>query len=61
MGVWRKWIFPILRITIFAVIAVALVKVAFFPNAAAEADPAMATGSITEPVTQVALGSIVTS
>lgn len=61
MGVWRKWIFPILRITIFAVIAIALVKVAFFPDAAAEADPAMATGSITEPVTQVALGSIVTT
>ncbi len=61
MGVWRKWIFPILRITIFAVIAIALVKVAFFPDAAAEADPASATGSITEPVTQVALGSIVTT
>ncbi|AWB86025.1 efflux RND transporter periplasmic adaptor subunit [Mycetocola zhujimingii] len=61
MGVWRKWIFPILRITIFAVIAIALVKVAFFPDASAEADPAMATGSITEPVTTVALGSIVTT
>lgn len=33
MGMWRKWIFPSLRILIFAVIAVALVKIAFFPSA----------------------------
>ncbi|MCP2031932.1 multidrug efflux pump subunit AcrA (membrane-fusion protein) [Okibacterium sp. HSC-33S16] len=61
MGVWRKWIFPILRIAIFAIIAVALVKVAFFPDASAEADPAVPTGSITEPVTEVTLGSIATT
>lgn len=61
MGVWRKWIFPIIRIALFGVIAVALVKVAFFPALSAEADPAVPTGSITEPVTQVTLASLATS
>ncbi|GGF03002.1 efflux RND transporter periplasmic adaptor subunit [Mycetocola zhadangensis] len=61
MGVWRKWIFPILRIAVFAAIAIALVKVAFFPDVSAEADPAVPTGSITEPVTEVALGAITTT
>jgi macrolide-specific efflux system membrane fusion protein len=61
MGVWRKWIFPILRITIFAIIAIALVKVAFFPDVSAEADPASPTGSITDPVTEVTMGSIATT
>lgn len=32
MVVWRRWIFPILMVLVFAVIAAALVKVAFFPD-----------------------------
>ena len=50
MNVLRKWVFPILRLLIFAAIAVALVKVAFFadPDSSA-ADPAFPTGEITEP------------
>lgn len=61
MGVWRKWIFPILRLIIFAAIAVALVKVAFFPAGEVEESPAFPTGELTEPVTTVAKGSIVNS
>ncbi|MET0932074.1 MAG: HlyD family efflux transporter periplasmic adaptor subunit [Mycetocola sp.] len=61
MGVWRKWIFPILRLVIFSAIAIALVKVAFFPDLSSSADPSQPTGTVTDPVTQVALGSIVTT
>jgi macrolide-specific efflux system membrane fusion protein len=61
MGVWRKWIFPILRLVIFTAIAVALVKVAFFPDAASTANPSEPTGVISDPVTQVELGSIATT
>ena len=58
MGVVRKWIFPILRIVLILVIAVALGKLAFFPDKAEEADPAVPTGEIVEPRTTVGLGSI---
>ncbi|WP_291051582.1 hypothetical protein [Herbiconiux sp.] len=59
MGVVRKWVFPILRIVIIAVIAVALAKLAFFPDQAVEADPAVPTGEIVEPRTAATLGTIV--
>lgn len=58
MGVWRKWIFPIIRIIIFAAIAVALVKVAFFGEVAQEGNPDVPTATITEPQVPVALGTI---
>ncbi|WP_191413777.1 efflux RND transporter periplasmic adaptor subunit [Salinibacterium sp. ZJ450] len=60
MSVARKWVFPIIRLVIFAAIAAALVKIAFF------ADPATAdgqgllspTGSIVEPQIPVSTGTI---
>lgn len=58
MGVWRKWIFPILRITVFAVIAVALVKLAFFADAGGSDGPAVPTGTVTDPVYVVVSGTV---
>jgi macrolide-specific efflux system membrane fusion protein len=58
MGVTRKWIFPILRLVIFAAIAVALVKVAFFADTAPAVDPAVPSAQITEPQVQVTAGTI---
>ena len=59
MGVWRKWVFPILRILVFAVIAVALVKLAFFPDVSDDAAPSEPTGTISESVITVERGSVV--
>lgn len=58
MGVWRKWIFPILRMVLVAAIAVALVKLAFFPDAPQSESSLQPTGTIEEPQVQVARGSI---
>ncbi len=58
MGVWRKWIFPILRIVVFAAIAAALVKLAFFADPAGDAGPAVPTGTITDPVYVVTTGTV---
>ncbi|KRC58330.1 hypothetical protein ASE14_17095 [Agromyces sp. Root81] len=59
MGVWRKWIFPTVRIVLVAVIAIALAKLAFFPDRAeADAEAIMPTGSVSEPQVAVARGSI---
>jgi macrolide-specific efflux system membrane fusion protein len=59
VNVLRKWVFPILRLLIFAAIAVALVKVAFFADTAeTSADPAVPTGEITEPQYTVAIGTV---
>lgn len=60
MGIIKTWVFPILRILIFLVIAVALVKIAFF------ADPApggpgggeVPTGAIVEPEVPATIGTI---
>jgi macrolide-specific efflux system membrane fusion protein len=60
MGVWRKWIFPILRLLILTAIAIALVKVAFFPDGST-AKPSEPTGAISDPLTVVELGSIATT
>ncbi|RUR01080.1 efflux RND transporter periplasmic adaptor subunit [Labedella endophytica] len=59
MGVWRRWIFPILRIMVFAAIAVALVKLAFFPDVVDESTAAMPTGTVSESIVTVERGSIV--
>lgn len=59
MGVWRTWIFPVLRIVVFAAIAIALVKVAFFAEPDPSEGPAVPTGAITEPVVTATFGTIV--
>jgi len=55
----KTWIFPILRILIFLVIAVALVKLAFFaaPDAAT-GSVAVPTGEAVEPQVTVAVGTV---
>ncbi|SIO15755.1 Multidrug efflux pump subunit AcrA (membrane-fusion protein) [Agromyces cerinus subsp. cerinus] len=59
VGVWRKWIFPTIRIVLVAVIAIALAKLAFFPDRAeAESEALTPTGSVAEPQVAVARGSI---
>lgn len=58
MGVARRWVFPILRIVLIAIIAIALAKLAFFPDRAVEADPAVPTGAVMEPAIPVAVGTI---
>ena len=57
MVVWRRWIFPILMVVIFGLIAASLVKVAFFPDEQAVAE--VPTAVITDPVVAVERGSIV--
>ncbi|WP_164990583.1 efflux RND transporter periplasmic adaptor subunit [Agromyces albus] len=58
MTVWRRWVFPILKTLLVAVVAVALVKLAFFPDRAEAENSARPTGNIIEPQVQVARGSI---
>lgn len=58
MGIVRKWIFPILRIVIFLAIAVALVKVAFFPENTEASNPDVPSAEIVEPQIPVTLGTI---
>lgn len=58
MGVWRKWIFPSLRLIVFAAIAVALVKLAFFGGQADAPDVDVPTASMMSPQVPVALGTI---
>lgn len=58
MGVVRKWVFPIVRILVLTAIAVALVKVAFFPDTDGATNPDVPSAQIVEPQTEVALGTI---
>lgn len=58
MGAVRRWVFPIVWMVIIGAAAVALVKIAFFPDTAAEADPTVPTGEITEPTVVVGRGTI---
>ncbi|MBG6214972.1 MAG: efflux RND transporter periplasmic adaptor subunit [Cryobacterium sp.] len=58
MNIARKWVFPILRLICIAAIAVALVKIAFYPDNAVDSNPAEPTGVIVEPQIPVALGTI---
>jgi len=57
MGVWRRWIFPILGVVIGTAIAVALVRLAFFPDAVTSAEQPQA--QIENPVVSVERGSVV--
>jgi len=59
VGVVRTWVFPILKLLVFAAIAVALVKVAFFPDAPVEEGPTRPTGSLVEPEIQATIGTVV--
>jgi len=58
VGVVRKWVFPIIRILIFAAIAVALVKVAFFPDTTGANNPDVPSAQIVEPQVAVSIGTI---
>jgi len=58
MGVARRWVFPVLRIVLVAVIAVALTKLAFFPDRTVEEDAALPTGAVIEPTIPVSVGTI---
>ncbi len=59
MGIARRWVFPIIRIVVFVVIAAALVKLAFFADPAAEASGgASPTGEIVEPQVPATIGTI---
>ncbi|SKC64752.1 HlyD family secretion protein [Okibacterium fritillariae] len=58
MGGWRRIILPIVRVVLVAAIAVALVKIAFFPDASAESTPAEASASIEEPVVTAQVSSL---
>lgn len=57
MTIARKWVFPILRILVFAVIAVALVKLAFFADPV-EQSGEVPTGEIVDPQIPVTIGTI---
>lgn len=57
MVVWRRWIFPILLVVVFALIAAALTKIAFFPDASqAAVQPA---ARISDTVVAVERGEVV--
>ena len=58
MGIARKWVFPIIWMVVFAVIAGALVKIAFFPDAAEAEGSEFPTGQIIEPQVPAMLGTI---
>lgn len=59
MGVAKKWVFPIIRLLLLAVLAAALVKLAFFADDGKVIDPSVPTGEITQPEVQVVRGTIV--
>ncbi len=58
MSVARKWVFPILRIVVFAAIAVALVKLAFFGSSTAGAGGELPTGGVVDPQVPAMIGTI---
>jgi multidrug efflux pump subunit AcrA (membrane-fusion protein) len=57
VSIARKWVFPIIRIVVFAVIAAALVKLAFFADPV-EQGAEKPTGEIVEPQIQATIGTI---
>ncbi|ACZ31526.1 hypothetical protein Xcel_2511 [Xylanimonas cellulosilytica DSM 15894] len=58
MGVTRTYVFPALRIVIWAVIAAALVKIAFTGAELQAADTLTPTGELTESVVDVGTGTV---
>lgn len=58
-GAWRTWVLPVLKLAVGAAIAIALVKLAFFPTAEqAIADEAFPGAVFEEPLALVERGSI---
>lgn len=57
MVIWRRWVFPLLMVVIFGLIAASLVKVAFFPDEAAVAE--VPSTGMSDPIVPVERGSIV--
>lgn len=58
MAIARTWVFPILRLLLVAIIAAALIKLAFFPDRPVDADPAQPTGTVVEPRVIATAGTI---
>lgn len=58
MSVARKWVFPILRLIVFAAIAAALVKLAFFGDPASGAGGDSPTGGVIDPQVPVMIGTV---
>ncbi|MGV8970530.1 MAG: efflux RND transporter periplasmic adaptor subunit [Microbacteriaceae bacterium] len=58
MNVLKVWVFPILRLLLFAAVAIALVKIAFFPDVALESNPAVPGAEIIEPVVEASIGTV---
>ena len=59
MSVTRTWVFPIIRLLIFAAIAAALVKFAFFPDPMTEPiTQELPTGSVVEPEVAAMVGTV---
>lgn len=58
MSVARKWVFPILRLIVFAAIAAALVKMAFFADDQQASGPQVPTAEIVEPQVPVMVGTV---
>lgn len=58
MVIARKWVFPIIWIVVFAAIAAALVKIAFFPDSSEANTPDRPSAEITEPQWEVVRGDI---
>lgn len=57
-GVARRWVFPIIRILVFAAIAAALIKLAFIGGSAGTTDAATATGAVSDPQVAITTGTI---
>ncbi|MGO3146838.1 MAG: efflux RND transporter periplasmic adaptor subunit [Leucobacter sp.] len=57
MVVWRRWIFPILLVLVFGLIAASLTKLAFFSSE--QDSPISPNGMVTDPVVLVETGSVV--
>jgi macrolide-specific efflux system membrane fusion protein len=58
VGVWRRWILPITRLVVLAAIAVALVRMAFFGQAAEEVAQ-VPTGSVVESQVAASIATVV--
>jgi multidrug efflux pump subunit AcrA (membrane-fusion protein) len=56
MIVWRRWVFPILMVLVFGLIAASLAKLAFFDEATA--DPEQPSAVIMDPVVEVTRGTV---
>lgn len=59
VSVVRRWVFPIVWMVVFAVIAAALTKLAFFPDEPTNADPAVPGAEIVDPQYVVGRGTVV--